>query len=267
MAGRLSSKKNTLFIVILLTAVLVLFAVISYLFFDKYALDWLARNPNSFDNILLIDVIVLLGKVWIPIWLLFCWALFTGRRQETMAALIAIIILSIIVPLLKDAFNRSRPRDVIGQQVQNNEDLPLYKCSFPSGDTASIFAIGAAIIPYIGWLEGGVIFLLAIVVGILRVGSTAHYPSDVFAGAAIGILTGYAVFLMTEKFSWFKEHLINILNPPVLLITIIMIPLMEGLFGRRREIILFLKFYLPAAIIAAVIYKFVKKRKNVRNKE
>jgi hypothetical protein len=166
-----------------------------------------------------------------------------------------------IVPLLKDAFNRSRPRDVIEQRVQGNEDLALYKCSIPSGDTASIFAIGTAIMPFIGLLEAGIIFILAISIGALRVISLAHYPSDVFAGAAIGILIGYAAYFMAEKISFFKNHLIKILSPVVILITIIMIPLMAGLYGRRNEFILFLKFYLPAMIILFVIFKSINWKK------
>lgn len=254
------SEKKGLPIVLLSAAGMALLAIVSWLFFDKYVLDWLTRNPEYFDNIFLIDAIVLLGKIWIPVWLILCWALLAGRRQEAMAALVAIILLAMVVPPLKGMIDRPRPRDIIANQNQGNGEIALYKCSFPSGDTASIFAIGAAIIPYIGWLEGCIVFVLAIVVGTLRVASSAHYPSDVFAGAAIGVLIGYAAYFMAEKISFFKNHLIKILSPIVILITIIMIPLIEGLFGRRKEIVFFLKFYLPAVIVLSVMFKIVKRK-------
>ena len=60
--------------------------------------------------------------------------------------------------------------------------------SFPSGHTATAF-VGAELlrIEY-GWLWGGIGYLAATSVAILRMHNRAHWLSDVLAGAGIGIL-------------------------------------------------------------------------------
>ena len=61
--------------------------------------------------------------------------------------------------------------------------------SFPSGHTATAF-VGAELlrIEY-GWLWGGIGYLTATSVAILRMHNGAHWLSDVLAGAGIGILS------------------------------------------------------------------------------
>ncbi|MEU6682922.1 phosphatase PAP2 family protein [Streptomyces sp. NPDC046832] len=67
------------------------------------------------------------------------------------------------------------------------EDRPD-SSSFPSGHTAAAVAFTAAVAP--AWpLAGAVCAVPAAMVAVERVQSGAHYPSDVAAGAAIG-LTG-----------------------------------------------------------------------------
>lgn len=253
------ASKNGLLIVISSVVLAGLFSVISYLYFDKNLLNWQVHNHQIYENIFLLKVIALLGKVWVPVWLLFVRSFFTGRRRDIMAVLFALVLLSMVVPALKESFDRPRPRDIIEHNIQTG-DLDFSKCSFPSGDTASIFAIGTACLPYIGLLQTGAIFILAVIVGVLRVVSLAHFPSDVFAGAAIGILAGFAGYLISEKIAYFRNDLIKILNPTVIVITIIIIPVMEFLFGKRNEFILFLKFYLPAVIILVLIFSILKRK-------
>ena len=58
--------------------------------------------------------------------------------------------------------------------------------SFPSGHTVTAFATALAL----GWFAPRLrwpLFALAVLIGLSRVGVGAHYPSDVLAGAALGL--------------------------------------------------------------------------------
>jgi membrane-associated phospholipid phosphatase len=66
--------------------------------------------------------------------------------------------------------------------------------SFPSGDASLAFAMAMSLsitIPRHRWIW----WTLAIIVGIERIAENAHYPSDVVAGAALGII----VAVIAEK--------------------------------------------------------------------
>lgn len=65
--------------------------------------------------------------------------------------------------------------------------------SFPSGHTSAAFQGAAFIQKRYGWKVGLPAYALASFVGYSRMegGSDMHYPSDVFAGAVIGIASSY----------------------------------------------------------------------------
>lgn len=64
--------------------------------------------------------------------------------------------------------------------------------SFPSGHTAAATAFTAAVLP--AWpLAGALCALVAPVVAVERVQSGAHYPTDVAAGALLGVASAWAV--------------------------------------------------------------------------
>lgn len=63
--------------------------------------------------------------------------------------------------------------------------------SFPSGHTSSAFQGASFIQQRYGWRYGLPAYLGAAYVGWSRVELEAHHPHDVFAGAAVGILSSY----------------------------------------------------------------------------
>ena len=98
-------------------------------------------------------------------------------------AALALISTSLLVLVVKRAVRRTRPALDI-QSVS-----PPDRFSFPSGHTAAAFALAIAMFGAAPWLAPGLL-LLAICVAYGRMYLGVHYPLDVAAGAALGLLTG-----------------------------------------------------------------------------
>jgi undecaprenyl-diphosphatase len=90
--------------------------------------------------------------------------------------------------LVKDVVSRPRPF------VAHPEIHPLYvvhSSSFPAGHAATAFA-GAAVLAYVARPAAPVLFSAAALIGFSRVYVGDHYPTDVLAGAALGVVVGLA---------------------------------------------------------------------------
>jgi len=88
---------------------------------------------------------------------------------------------ALTVYVLKSTVQRPRPGSTPGTGIGIH--------SFPSGHAASAFASATLIQRNSGWLAGAPAYGLAAFTAFERVESHRHYPSDVFAGAAIGTLS------------------------------------------------------------------------------
>ena len=110
---------------------------------------------------------------------------------------------SLISTLAKRAIGRGRPMhfDQTGLfGMQPNWADWTYQ-SFPSGHATTAFAL-AAVIGFVSprwWYPG---LGLAVVIGVSRVALGVHYPSDVVAGAFLGILGAYLVRWLFAKRGW-----------------------------------------------------------------
>lgn len=92
--------------------------------------------------------------------------------------------------LLKNLIRRPRPLDT-GKPLQAFIQ-PSDRFSFPSGHTAAAFVMATLVlVHYPAWMLPAV--LLAPAIGLSRVMLGVHYPSDIFAGAALGALCTVAV--------------------------------------------------------------------------
>lgn len=103
-------------------------------------------------------------------------------------AAMALIVTSALVVIVKRSVKRKRP------SLDIQASVPPDRFSFPSGHTAAAFAVAIAMFAVIP-LAVPVLLLLAIVVGYARMYLGVHYPLDVGAGAAIGLVTGSLVAL------------------------------------------------------------------------
>jgi undecaprenyl-diphosphatase len=100
--------------------------------------------------------------------------------------LIALIVRFPIVTVLKELIKRARP------------DPSFDGYSMPSGHAAFFFALATGVYLY-NKKMGVVFYLVALVVAIMRVIEGAHYFSDVFVGAALGILLTYFATRLLHK--------------------------------------------------------------------
>jgi len=97
--------------------------------------------------------------------------------------------------ILKNAIKRRRPDDVITEFVAFL--VPSDKFSFPSGHTAAGFVM--ATLTFFYYPSFAVLaYTLATLIGISRVLIGVHFPSDIVAGALLGLLsTSFAISYFT----------------------------------------------------------------------
>lgn len=96
----------------------------------------------------------------------------------------------LLIQIAKQLTNRPRPSNLSEAIVAPDERIFL--SSFPSGHSATAFAFACFVwlhvrgtrYAWIGWLAWG----LAALIGVSRIYRGVHYPSDVLAGALIGVL-------------------------------------------------------------------------------
>jgi undecaprenyl-diphosphatase len=102
---------------------------------------------------------------------------------------LALITTSLLVVVVKRTVRRTRPA------LDVQASVPPDRFSFPSGHTAAAFALAIAMFGAAPWLAPGLL-LLAICVGYGRMYLGVHYPLDVAAGAAVGLITGSIVAIL-----------------------------------------------------------------------
>lgn len=100
------------------------------------------------------------------------------------------------VTLLRYVFKRSRPYDEKGAGI-----TPLFKKkdgtgkSFPSRHLTSAFVIGTVFLPYATW-AAILIYALGSLLGYARYAAGLHYPTDLLAGALLGVFFGLLIFVL-----------------------------------------------------------------------
>lgn len=139
------------------------------IFFAKY-----------FEYVLIFSVIVIFRKKWKIIF------------QAFLAAVLARFG---IIELIRFLWYRPRPF------IESNINLLLphdSTGSFPSGHAAFYFAIAAVVYFYDKKL-GTLFFIASFLIGVARVFSGVHWPSDIAAGALVGIFSAWLTSRITKK--------------------------------------------------------------------
>ena len=134
--------------------------------------------------------------------LMIILTLFILRKEKKSELLKYIILITVIMliasgvnNMFKHIFDRPRPLPHFGEGNINLFYEILYRHSFPSGHSQAAFTlatIASLLVPKYWYL----FFTLAILTAIERMYAGCHFPSDVFAGAIIGMLIAYLLFKM-----------------------------------------------------------------------
>jgi membrane-associated phospholipid phosphatase len=111
---------------------------------------------------------------------------------------ISFLLSGIIVQILKHLIHSPRPKLYFGSShihciygVTGTGSL-----SFPSGHTATIFALTTLLAIYFPGRRSGIFFIgMAVLAGFSRIYLSQHFPVDVLAGSIIGTLISIAVYL------------------------------------------------------------------------
>jgi membrane-associated phospholipid phosphatase len=126
---------------------------------------------------------------------------FLGHIQIAWAYLLILIPGGILIQGMKRLFSAERPMGVLDPSMVHLIGEPLKHHSFPSGHTASLFALAAIVIA--SKLPTSLRILVLIIVtaaSISRITVGAHWPSDVAAGAFLGSCIGIASVLLYRRF-------------------------------------------------------------------
>lgn len=197
-------SKKQLFTALAPIVVLMVAAWPVYQFLDAKVLEgfvWL--NINDRDPWL--QAFGQLGNHITLIWVLLLIAWARNRPQLVTASVAAMVLAGLAVTVLKICFHRIRPDEMMealaaGTAIKHTLTTSY---SFPSGDTMVAFAgaaVAAAFMPRrYRWLPYG----LGVIVALIRMSMLRHYPSDVLAGAAIGLLCAAGALAIQRRwFTW-----------------------------------------------------------------
>ena len=134
---------------------------------------------------------------------LFVWIMATARgsaRWEVLRALVVgVALCEAITQVLKRLADQARPTASIpGLDVHGYPKDPFGN-AYPSAHTSVAVGLVAALWPWLTWPQRVVGVATAVAVALNRLYIGAHWPVDVVAGAAIGLLSGCVCWLVAAR--------------------------------------------------------------------
>lgn len=144
----------------------------------------------------------------LPLILIVLWFWSKQAKKVALRALFsAILAWPIFSNLIGHLVNRTRPFEISGvQEILFHR--PTY--SFPSDHAAALFAVGFSF-----WFSGfrRMAFLvlgLAVVISFFRVATAIHWPSDILAGAVIGLIAAYLIQLLDKPLNLVYNFILKV---------------------------------------------------------
>ena len=119
----------------------------------------------------------------------------SGGKRPSLWPWLGILLAALVTGWLKEMIGRPRPAEIFSIPGLDPREMGR---SFPSGHTVGIFAV--ARILDLRWPKGRVVWWsIAVLVALSRVVLGLHWPSDVAAGALIGLGS-------VEFFIWLEQR-------------------------------------------------------------
>jgi undecaprenyl-diphosphatase len=138
----------------------------------------------------------------ILIFLSFVYLIYKKTINAFICSLLAMAIAGTASFLINIFWQRPHPFEShFGEIIQPIiNGLRISASSFPSIHTYIAFAIAVSIFLYGHRRLGTVLFIIAILIGLSRIGTGLHYPTDIVAGAVIGIISGIVAFRIVHRY-------------------------------------------------------------------
>lgn len=142
-----------------------------------HALNWLSIGLSWIGTF---------GAVWLAIALVL--AALWRRPWVLVRVGVAVAGADLITELIKALVPRHRP-------FEPQLGPPEHTHSFPSGHTSTAFAGAASLAAFLPRYRVP-LYALAVLIGLSRLYNGVHYPTDVLAGAVLGLLVATALRLL-----------------------------------------------------------------------
>lgn len=202
------TTKKQLFIAI--TILLIIIA--SYLFIDQKAVWWCNHHVSALDKETFKKItqygestfyligfalgFLIFRFIWIkPVW-----------ESRSLFLFGSIAFSGIVTNIIKVIAGRHRPSELFQEGLYGFDFFHIERAmtSFPSGHTTTAFALAMAI-TYLWPRSGIVMWIFAILIGISRLAIGAHYPSDIMAGAVVGVFSTLIMIRYWNRSKYFKN--------------------------------------------------------------
>lgn len=185
---------------ILLSIIIVIFAIISYFYID---LD-LAIFFKNFDKnfVLVFKYITKIGhSTWILVLSLLLYLVYRKSKEQIakkgLFVFLSIAASGILVDILKIIFSKARPKLYFADGIYGFNFLEFKTqasyYSFPSGHSSTALSLAVALM-FLFSKYRIPLFIMGVIVAFSRVVVTAHYLSDTLIGGLIGGLMAYYLY-------------------------------------------------------------------------
>ena len=158
--------------------------------FDKYTAKQILRLPTNLHHPFEMLGYATTPFIWGVILVIYNVIAYNGQ----LAASVLVLLLLPLATISKLAFRRQRPPTIYAGNMR------IKSYSFPSSH-AYTAALGGGFFAMLcftsnSYLLGSLVSAIVIIVGVSRVYLGAHYPSDVLAGWALGLVMLYVTTLI-----------------------------------------------------------------------
>lgn len=164
-------------------------------------LNNLAFQSSVFDSLVVFSAVFL---VWLLVAGVFAYALYPGRetKMSSWHVLGIVFISAFIAWFIGEAINVlypvARPISALEGSV-NTLVLKGGMDAFPSGHAAFAFALATAML-FFKRSIGALLLIGAVLVGVSRIIAGVHWPLDIIAGGALGMVTAIAASFLWKTF-------------------------------------------------------------------